>query len=159
MRIVLAIGLFAIGVELPKAYLAEHARSLLVMVVPTMAFGWIVCGGNGLRFRPHGKYILTLCYALGLLKAVFPNLSFVACLGISACLTPTDPILSHSIIHGKFARKRVPRHIREIIAAESAVNDGMAYPFLTIAIYLITEPSDRVAFEKWFLVGWLCENH
>ena len=32
MRIVLATGLFAIGVELPKAYLAEHARSLLIMV-------------------------------------------------------------------------------------------------------------------------------
>jgi NhaP-type Na+/H+ or K+/H+ antiporter len=46
MRIVLAIGLFAIGVELPKAYLAKHVRSLLVMVVPTMAFGWLVCGGN-----------------------------------------------------------------------------------------------------------------
>jgi NhaP-type Na+/H+ or K+/H+ antiporter len=46
MRIVLAIGLFAIGVELPKAYLAKHVRSLLVMVVPTMAFGWLVCGGT-----------------------------------------------------------------------------------------------------------------
>lgn len=32
MRVVLATGLFAIGVELPKAYLAEHARSLLIMV-------------------------------------------------------------------------------------------------------------------------------
>ena len=32
MRVVLATGLFAIGVELPKAYLAEHVRSLLVMV-------------------------------------------------------------------------------------------------------------------------------
>lgn len=32
MRVVLATGLFAIGVELPKAYLAEHVRSLLIMV-------------------------------------------------------------------------------------------------------------------------------
>jgi NhaP-type Na+/H+ or K+/H+ antiporter len=46
MRVVLATGLFAIGVELPKAYLKEHARSLLVMVVPTMAFGWLVVGGE-----------------------------------------------------------------------------------------------------------------
>lgn len=42
MRVVLATGLFAIGVELPKRYMAEHARSLLIMVVPTMAFGWLV---------------------------------------------------------------------------------------------------------------------
>lgn len=45
MRIVLAIGLFSIGVELPESYLADHARGLLVMVVPTMAFGWVVTAG------------------------------------------------------------------------------------------------------------------
>ena len=46
MRIVLATGLFAIGVELPTTYLADHARSLLIMVVPTMAFGWFVSAGE-----------------------------------------------------------------------------------------------------------------
>jgi NhaP-type Na+/H+ or K+/H+ antiporter len=46
MRIVLATGLFAIGVELPKAYMAKHVKGLLVMVVPTMAFGWIVIAGT-----------------------------------------------------------------------------------------------------------------
>src|SRR5712672_3698058 len=46
MRIVLATGLFAIGVELPKRYMADHARSLLIMVVPTMAFGWFVSAGK-----------------------------------------------------------------------------------------------------------------
>jgi NhaP-type Na+/H+ or K+/H+ antiporter len=45
MRIVLATGLFAIGVELPKAYLREHARGLALMVIPTMAFGWVVVAG------------------------------------------------------------------------------------------------------------------
>ena len=46
MRIVLGIGLFAIGVELPKRYMADHAKSLLIMVVPTMAFGWLVSAGK-----------------------------------------------------------------------------------------------------------------
>lgn len=46
MRVVLATGLFAIGVELPKAYLAEHWKSLVAMVVPTMAFGWVICAGE-----------------------------------------------------------------------------------------------------------------
>jgi NhaP-type Na+/H+ or K+/H+ antiporter len=45
MRIVLATGLFAIGVELPKAYLREHIKGLTVMVVPTMAFGWVIVAG------------------------------------------------------------------------------------------------------------------
>ena len=46
MRVVLVIGLFALGVELPKRYMAEHAKSLLIMVVPTMAFGWLVSAGK-----------------------------------------------------------------------------------------------------------------
>ena len=45
MRVVLATGLFAIGVELPKSYMARHAKSLLAMVVPTMAIGWAIVAG------------------------------------------------------------------------------------------------------------------
>jgi hypothetical protein len=41
--------------------------------------------------------------------------------------------------------------------AESASNDGLAYPFLSISIYLAVETSKKVAFGKWFLIGWLCE--
>ena len=42
MRVVLATGLFATGVELPRSYLRKHVRGLLVLVIPTMAFGWAV---------------------------------------------------------------------------------------------------------------------
>ena len=52
MRIVLATGLFAIGVELPQSYLADHAKGLLVMVVPTMTFGWLVIAGAFLPALP-----------------------------------------------------------------------------------------------------------
>lgn len=37
-RVVLAIGVFAIGVELPKAYMARHWRSLLFLLVPVMTW-------------------------------------------------------------------------------------------------------------------------
>lgn len=49
MRIVLATELFAFGIELPKSYLADHARGLLVMVVPTMTFGWLIVAGESRR--------------------------------------------------------------------------------------------------------------
>lgn len=45
-RIVLVTGLFTIGVHLPNKYMADHAKSLLIMVVPTMAFGWLVSAGK-----------------------------------------------------------------------------------------------------------------
>lgn len=46
MRVVLATGLFAIGVELPKSYMYQHAKGLLAMVVPTMAIGWVIVAGK-----------------------------------------------------------------------------------------------------------------
>jgi len=52
--------------------------------------------------------------------------------------------------------KNVPLPIRRLLVAESASNDGLAYPFLTIAIYLTTEASREIAFEKWVVISWLC---
>ncbi len=41
---------------------------------------------------------------------------------------------------------------------ESGCNDGAAFPFLFIALYLIIDASDSHAVEEWFLVTWLCKN-
>jgi NhaP-type Na+/H+ or K+/H+ antiporter len=57
---------------------------------------------------------------------------------------------------GKYARKHVPLNIRQLISAESAANDGLAFPFLTIALYLMLDSSWRVAITNWVLVGCLC---
>ncbi|KAF9244913.1 Sodium/hydrogen exchanger family-domain-containing protein [Melanogaster broomeanus] len=130
MRVVLATGLFAVGVELPCAYMKDHAKSLLVMVVPTMAFGWLIVSSKSV------------------LHFLFPQLDQVSALCIAACLTPTDPAVNLLLKH-------VPVDIRRIISAESAANDGLAYPFLALALYLTVETSTRVAIGKWFLVGWL----
>lgn len=51
--------------------------------------------------------------------------------------------------------KHVPLNLRQILSAESAANDGLAYPFLSISIYLTVESSKRVAFEKWLIIGCL----
>ena len=57
MRVVLATGLFAIGVELPKSYLAKHAKSLLTMVIPTMAIGWVIVAGTCFFFFSFSMYV------------------------------------------------------------------------------------------------------
>lgn len=138
MRITLAVGLFAIGVELPGAYMWEHARGLIVLVVPTMTIGWVVVAG--------------------FIRLLFPSLDYVSCLLISACLTPTDPVVSATIVGGAWAEKHVPKNLRNILAAESAANDGLAYPFLSIAFYLTVDATTRQAIGDWFLVGWLCKE-
>ncbi|KAF8638220.1 hypothetical protein AX17_002369 [Amanita inopinata Kibby_2008] len=135
MRVVLATGLFAIGVELPRSYMAKHAKSLLVLIVPTMAIGWVIVGA--------------------LIKGLFPHLNFISCLAIASCLTPTDPIICAAIVGGKFARMHVPLNLRQLISAESAANDGLAYPFLTFAIYLTIDRTSREGLSDWILVGVL----
>ncbi|KAF8814876.1 hypothetical protein BYT27DRAFT_6962753 [Phlegmacium glaucopus] len=135
MRIVLATGLFAIGVELPKRYMAQHAKSLSIMVIPTMGIGWVVVAG--------------------LLRLLFPRFHFISCLAISACLTPTDPIICSTIVGGKFAKNYVPEKLRHLLSAESAANDGLAYPFLTLSLYLTIESSRGVAITRWLLIGCL----
>ncbi|EMD40247.1 hypothetical protein CERSUDRAFT_112439 [Gelatoporia subvermispora B] len=134
-RVVLAIGVFAIGVELPKAYMARHWKSLLFLLFPVMTWGWFV--------------------SAGLIYALIPGLNFVSSLAVAACLTPTDPILAAAVVGGKYADKHVPAHLRHLLAAESGCNDGAAFPFLFIALYLITDSSTGKAVSDWFLRLWL----
>jgi len=98
MRFVLVIGLFVTGAELPKSYLYKHSRSMLAMIIPTMAIGWVIVAGE--------SCIAFVCLLLsahyeGLLKALFARFDLVTSLVIAACLTPTDPAISAAII-GKF---------------------------------------------------------
>lgn len=61
----------------------------------------------------------------GFIKLFVPSLTFLEALCISACVTPTDPILANSIVKGRYAEKYVPKGVRDIISAESGANDGL----------------------------------
>ncbi|KAJ4480442.1 Sodium/hydrogen exchanger family-domain-containing protein [Lentinula edodes] len=134
-RVVLAIGVFAIGVELPKAYMARHWKSLFFLLAPVMTWGWFV--------------------SAAFIYALIPNLNFLSSLAVAACLTPTDPILAAAVVGGKYADKHVPAHIRHLLAAESGCNDGAAFPFLYIALYLVLDQTTGSAIRDWFLLLWL----
>jgi len=117
-RIVLVVQCFAVGVELPKAYMERHWRSVTFLLVPVMTFGWLITSlFIWWLFRSHLNWLDSLC--------------------IAACVTATDPVLASSVVgKGKFA-KRVPKHLRDLLSAESGCNDGMAFPFVYLALYLI----------------------
>lgn len=116
-RLVLGVQLVLAGVQLPKRYLQVEWRSLSLLLGPGMAAMWI-------------------CSSL-VIWAMVPNFSFLHALIVAACVTPTDPVLSNSIVKGKFADKHVPRPLQRIIVAESGANDGLGYPFLFFGIYLL----------------------
>ncbi|KAL7935735.1 alkali metal cation/H+ antiporter Nha1 C terminus domain-containing protein [Trichoderma chlorosporum] len=116
-RIVLVVQCFAVGVELPKFYMEKHWRSVVFLLVPVMAVGWLLVS-------------LFVWWMI-------PPLNWLESLVVAACVTATDPVLASSVVgKGKFA-KRVPKHLRDLLSAESGCNDGMAFPFIYLSLYLI----------------------
>lgn len=111
MQLVLA------GVQLPSRYLRTQWRPLALLLGPIMTAMWLTAGL--------------------LVWALVPDLPFLHALAIGACVAPTDPVLSNVIVKGKFADHNVPKDLQRIIIAESGANDGLGYPFLFLALYLI----------------------
>lgn len=137
-RIVLVVQCFAIGVELPKSYMERHWKSVVFLLVPVMAYGWLITS----------LFIWWMIEPLTWLESLI----------CAACVTATDPVLASSVVgKGKFA-KRVPKHLRDILSAESGCNDGMAFPFIYLSIYIARyrPDTDKVAF-TWFCYTILYE--
>lgn len=90
----------------------------------------------------------------------YRHIHFVEALAVGACVTPTDPVLSNSIVKGKFADKNIPKELQKIIIAESGANDGLGYPFLFLPLYLIqhsglgSDHSVANAMGAWFGETW-----
>lgn len=129
------------GVQLPSRYLQKEWKSLALLLGPVMTVMW-------------------LCSSL-IIWGLVPNLPFLHALAVGACVTPTDPVLSNSIVKGKFADKNVPKDLQKIIIAESGANDGLGYPFLFLALYLIKylgpgQGGDAgTAMGEWFVETWV----
>lgn len=103
-----------------------------------------------------------LC-ASGLVWGLVPRIGVLEALATGACVTPTDPVLSNSIVKGRFADRNIPRPLQRIIIAESGANDGLGYPFLFLALYLfkyvkgggVGEGGAGKAMELWFVETWI----
>lgn len=140
MRVVLATGLFAIGVELPKSYLADHAKGLLVMVVPTMAFGWLIVAGTFVAV-----YTKHLAYrsSLAIVYVIFPPLNFISSLAIAACLTPTDPIICAAIVGKPLSGSSMTAPDKSIEQVESMLSNMFLRTF--DALSLLSPPPMMVS--------------
>ncbi|CDU23067.1 related to Na+/H+ antiporter AnNHA1 [Sporisorium scitamineum] len=138
MRVTIALSVFAIGVELPKKYLLRHWRSIAILLGPVMAWGWLI----------------TACF----IYALIPGLDFLNSLVVAACVSPTDPILAQAVVGGPWAEKHVPAHVRHMLMCESGCNDGAAFPFLYLALYLTQNRNNKGhAVAQWFYETWAYE--
>uniref|UniRef100_A0A0B7JNH1 Cation/H+ exchanger transmembrane domain-containing protein n=1 Tax=Bionectria ochroleuca TaxID=29856 RepID=A0A0B7JNH1_BIOOC len=140
-RLVLGVQLVLAGVQLPSKYLLKEWKSILLLVGPGMTCMWLAT--SVLVWAFTGR----------------PN--FLHALAVGACVTPTDPILSAVIVKGKFADHNIPKPLQHLIVAESGANDGLGYPFLFFALYLIkyvgagaTSGDAGDAVGLWFAFTW-----
>lgn len=130
-RIVLVVQIFAVAVELPQKYVWRHGFSLFMLLVPVMTFGWLL----------SSVFIWKLV----------PTLRWIEGLAIAACITATDPVLASAVVgKGKFAR-RVPGHLRNLLSAESACNDGLAFPFALLAVNILEHEGKAGEIAKDFI--------
>jgi NhaP-type Na+/H+ or K+/H+ antiporter len=116
-RLVLGVQLVIAGVQLPHKYLRREFKPLMLLLGPGMTCMWLA----------------TSLLVWGLARPP----SFLHALAVGACVTPTDPVLSAVIVKGKFADRNVPKDLQNLVIAESGANDGLGYPFLFLALYLI----------------------
>ncbi|KAK8107690.1 Na(+)/H(+) antiporter C3A11.09, partial [Apiospora kogelbergensis] len=135
-RLVLGVQLVLAGVELPSRYLEKEWKPLGILLGPVMTLMWLVTSL--------------------LIWALVPRLPYLHALAVAACVTPSDPILLNVIIKGRFAKNN-------ITIAESGANDGLGYPFLFFALYIVKNRGDsghaasggpQGAMGQWFDETW-----
>jgi NhaP-type Na+/H+ or K+/H+ antiporter len=125
-KLTITMSLMAAALKMKHKYLMTHKQMLSVLVI----------GGMLLMFAFSTllvKYILGLDWAYAIL--------------IGAVITPTDPVVSTSMISGKFADKYLNNNIRKSIIFESGINDGLAYPLVAIGWMLLQH--DHMDWSKW----------
>lgn len=115
-KIVLCLQTMAISLKIRKSYLIENFW---------MLFNLIIVGG------------ILKCVLSFLLIYSFTYFNGATSWALAAALTPTDPILSSSIISGRFAKINVSERLRDILVVESGINDGIGILLLNISLLVL----------------------
>lgn len=71
-------------------------------------------------------------------RVVFPDLSWAEAFLLGAVLSPTDPVVTSTVV----TAQRVPASVRHTLNLESGLNDGLALPFVLFFLVLATPGGD-----------------
>src|SRR2546428_11213063 len=86
--------------------------------------------------------VLAMPITLGLLalmgRAIFPDLTWAEAFLLAAVLTPTDPVVTSTVV----TAQRVPSIVRHTLNLESGLNDGLALPFVLFFLILAQPGGD-----------------
>ena len=97
--------------------------------------------------------LLTIGLGTVIALGVFPGITVGLGLLIAASLAPTDAALGQAVI----TDRQVPTRIRRILNVESGLNDGIATPFVLLAIGLAT--AEATGSDGWITDAMLRGRH
>ena len=81
---------------------------------------------------------ITLVLLAGAALALFPELRWHEAFLLAAVLTPTDPVITSSVV----SSPGVPAVVRHTLNLESGLNDGLALPFVLFFLVLAAQSGD-----------------
>ena len=102
----------------------------------------------GLPFR---LIFVTMTLTIGLVAAIGVSMfgfGLAASILLGAALAPTDPVLASDVQVGP-PLERTKNNVKFSLTAEAGMNDGMAFPFVYLAIALIAATQGGTAFSGW----------
>jgi len=125
-RLTVAIAVTSIALRLSPDYYRRHARTLAVVLGPVMAFMWLASAAVAWLALPESVWLALL---------------------VGAVVTPTDPVLANAIVVGRTAHENIPTRLRHLLSAEAGINDGAAYPFVFLPIFVLQHSPDAALVE------------
>jgi NhaP-type Na+/H+ or K+/H+ antiporter len=99
---------------------------------------------------PLRKLVLAMPLTLGVIALAakaLTDLSWAECLLLGALLSPTDPVLSSSVV----TNPRVPRIVRHSLNLESGLNDGLALPAVLAFAAVLTPGGNHFVWWRFVL--------
>lgn len=136
-HLTLAIGLMGVALRIPPLFPKKFVRTLNVLLLLGMPLMWL--SGSLLAF-------------------VILDVPLMVALLIGAIVTPTDPIVSTTIVTGRVAEECLPYRLRHSISAEAGFNDGLAYPFVAFGILLLAEKTGGELAWEWVRRAWMIKT-
>ncbi len=133
-RFTLALAVMSSALRLPSDYLKKNVRPYAVVLL-------------------GGMLIMLILSSLFYFIAGFDLWESVL---LGAILAPTDPVLATAIVSSTFANEHIPLRLRNMITAESASNDGLAFAFVLLPIYMME--AHNLPFVEWITKVFLWQN-
>ncbi len=133
-RFTLALAVMSSALRLPSDYLKRNIKPYSVVLFGGMLLMIVISS------------LFYFIAGFGLWESVL----------LGAILAPTDPVLATAIISSTFANEHIPLRLRNMITAESASNDGLAYAFVLLPI-TVMEAHD-LPFMDWLTEVLLWQN-